>query len=93
MGNTVLKLAKREYLEHANSKVFDNFICNKRNQSFYLGYLAEDKKYFDKFLKSHSPKCPFYSSEKEIQNIMRHVINATDVAEVSIFKLSAIFLN
>lgn len=55
------------------------------DRSFYLGHLAQDRKYFKEVLKHKVPNDgPFCELEKKIQNTMKCVINATDVAEVSI---------
>lgn len=89
-------MAKHGYLENVtklNNKLLESVACKERNKSFYLGHLAQDRKYFDNVLKSSGPKCPFYLSEKKIQNNMRHIINASDVAEVSISQLCIIVQN
>lgn len=83
-----MKLAKQgdlEFVPDVDKILSKNKLATKRNPSFYLGDLAQDRKYFDKILKSSRPKCPFYVTEKKIQDNMRHVIIASDVAEVSIY--------
>lgn len=54
----------------------------KGHHAFYLGHMAQDKKFFDKILKTSGPKNPFYESEKKMQRNMRCIINAMDIAEV-----------
>lgn len=56
------------------------------DRSFYLGHLAQDRKYFKEVLKHKvSNDGPFSEFEKRIQSTMKCVINATDIAEVSIW--------
>lgn len=88
LGNVVLKFAKHGDLDNLTdikSILMKNNLIDKRNQSFYLGHLAQNKNYFVKVLKSSDPKCPFYVTEKKIQSDMNCVINATNIAEVVTF--------
>jgi len=89
LGNAVLRLAKLGGLDNVEalhsilSKT--KLTCKKRNQSFYLGRLAQDRKYFDEMLKSGGPKQPFYETEKKILGNMKRVVNTLDVAYVRKF--------
>ncbi|VVC30867.1 Tetratricopeptide-like helical domain [Cinara cedri] len=90
LGKTVLKLANRKNLENVVDLAKN--LDHKGNYSFYLGRLAQDKRYFDKLLKSSRPKNPFYESEKKIQSNMRCMLNAMDVAENQLYKRKQLFV-
>jgi len=91
LGNAVMKLANLGGLDNVaalHSILSETKLtCKKRNQSFYLGRLAQDKKYFDKVLKSGGPKRPFYEAEKKILGNMKRVVDTLNVAYVSIIYL------
>lgn len=87
LGNAVIKLANLGGLD--NVAALHSILsktkrtCKKKNQSFYLGRLAQDKKYFDKVLKSGGPKRPFYEAEKKMLGNMKRVVDTLNVAYVS----------
>lgn len=91
LGNSVMKLAKQgglDNMETLNSVLSKTKLtCKKKNQSFYLGHLAQDRRYFDKVLKSGGPKRPFYMAEKKILSHMKQTVDSLDVAHVSIIVL------
>lgn len=92
LGNAVIKLAKLGGLDNvaALHSILSKtkLTCKKRNQSFYLGRLAQDRKYFHKVLKSGGPKRPFYMAEKKIFGNMKRVVDTLDVAYVRKFILN-----
>ncbi|XP_060855897.1 uncharacterized protein LOC132933649 [Metopolophium dirhodum] len=96
LGNAVIKLAKLGGLD--NGAALHSILsktkltCKKRNQSFYLGRLAQDKKYFDNVLKSGGPKRPFYVAEKNIFGHMKRVVDTLDVAYEQFYKRKQIFV-
>lgn len=88
LGNTVLKLARKNYFKHVPNSIpkmiKNNLTCNYH--SLYLDRLNEERKYFLKMIKYSDSKSgsPFSSSEKKMQNNMSCVIIASDIAKVSI---------
>jgi len=88
LGNAVIKLAKLGGLDNMAALYSilskTRLTCKKRNQSFYLGCLAQDRMYFEKVLKSGGPKRPFYEAEKKILGNMKQVVDTLNVAYVSI---------
>ncbi|XP_022171592.1 tetratricopeptide repeat protein 25-like [Myzus persicae] len=96
LGNAVIKLANLGGLD--NVAALHSILsktkrtCKKKNQSFYLGRLAQDKKYFDKVLKSGGPKRPFYEAEKKMLGNMKRVVDTLNVAYEQFYKRKQIFV-
>lgn len=90
MGNTIIKLIKQDNLnkliKDTNSSLLNNRTPSDSDRSFYLGHLAQDRKYFKEILKYTMPNYGSFSKlEKKIHSTMNVITSASDVAEVSIF--------
>ncbi|XP_025196861.1 uncharacterized protein LOC112595768 [Melanaphis sacchari] len=96
LGNTVMRLAKLGGLD--NTEALHSILsktkltCKKRIQSFYLGRLARDKRFFEEVLESGGPKRPFYKAEKKLLNNMKRVVDSLDVAYEQLYKRKQIFI-
>jgi len=88
LGNAVTNIAKLGGLD--NMAALQSTLsktkrtCKQKNQSFYLGHLAQDKKYFEKVLKSGGPNRPFYTEENKLFSNVKRVVDSLNVAYVSI---------
>lgn len=91
LGSTVMKLAELGGLD--NTEALNSILnktkltCKKKKQSFYLGRLAEDKRFFEAVLESGGPRPPFYKAEKKLLNNMKRVVDSLDVAYVNTISL------
>ncbi|CAH1731009.1 unnamed protein product [Aphis gossypii] len=96
LGNTVMKLAELGGLD--NTEALNSVLsktkltCKKKKQSFYLGRLAEDKRFFEAVLESGGPRPPFYKAEKKLLNNMKQVVDSLDVAYDQLYKRKQLFI-
>ncbi|XP_060844682.1 uncharacterized protein LOC132924406 [Rhopalosiphum padi] len=96
LGNTVIKLAKQGdlidtealHLKLAKTKL----TCKNKNESFYLGRLAQDKKFFEEVLQSGGPKQPFYNAKNKLFNNLKRVVDSLDVAYEQLYQRKQLFI-